>query len=982
MRTRLTIATLLACTLLACSLVTRPNEPVEPTAAPPAPPPSTGSPPHPYFGEQSIEERIVNADIIVRARLSTTTSEVVTGAGEGWSDYHFVALKFHLAVSEYLKGSGASSITALAIQGGFYDTRREAEDARPSIMSNRVSTWDDREGIIFLTEDDPEDNFSAPVQGANDYFLTIGATDSDWYSLKDRHSKLWLPSAGTSGTGDDHEFLLAAPEPGKDTPKITTRELKSRIAAINAEVSAGDGSEAYRNCVSIKYQAEREERHAQSEDRKLGVRAVLDTHSLASGSSAGTVIFESDWFGVYPDTKMQTSLQGGDAALFETVDGPTTPDDWNRDGVLTAGIDEIRYTQSLRPVRPIPAGEYGFTVKDLHPNMIPCNAFIVTEWTVTATAPEGTLHEAFFDPVTDGSAVAADSANGVLKPASFTDSNGATTTIQRIAWEAGSVKMRLSPHTGIANHILDFIALDGSVTLSLNVADATVDAANDTLSWPVASQPWHSGDKLMLRIRELRSPTATPDPAEGVASPVPTVSDTAQSTIMPSKSPYFGPSSLEERILESPVIVRAQFVSASSTVEYGTTSYGARYMPTLEFRFSVLEYLKGRGANDIVAVWDAAPDFDTRQEAEAALPAISAARNTRWDGYEAIVFLQHSVSYLPSTQQADRYHLSLEHSATDDGYSIASRYSKLWLPSEAAVATSSQSSGDQQRFLLDVPPATGGAPTITLGEVKARIAAVTAKLAASDGSEEYMQCVTESYFLERLDRHLRETRPERLYTGTNISPPHVHQISSGLAAGSVVYRLPEGSDIAPYVSVQVWLDSGDEGIFEAATPSQDYRVLTARPLIEGEYSFYFNHEAPSYSLCDGYKIRYEWTVTATAPEGTLHEAFFDPVTDGSAVAADSTHGVLNPAQFTDANGVTTTIHRIAWEPGSVEMKLSPHTGIANHILDFIALDGSVTLSLNVADATVDAATNTLTWPAPSQPWHTGDKLMLRIRDAR
>ena len=117
------------------------------------------------------------------------------------------------------------------------------------------------------------------------------------------------------------------------------------------------------------------------------------------------------------------------------------------------------------------------------------------------------LHELFFDPVTVGNAVAADGANGVLKPASFTDAIGATTTIERIAWEAGSgstgtVKVALSPHTGIAGHAVDFIALDGFVSLSLHVSAATVDAANNTLSWPVASQPWRSGDKLMLRIRE------------------------------------------------------------------------------------------------------------------------------------------------------------------------------------------------------------------------------------------------------------------------------------------------------------------------------------------------------------------------------------------------------------------------------------------------------------------------------------------------
>ena len=538
MRMRLIITMALASALLACSLVTRPDEPVGPTVTPPAPlpstsspptvtppalppstdspptvmppalPPSTGGPPTaalapiPYFGEQSIEERIANADVVVRARLATTTSEVVTTTTEEWSDYYYVGLKFHLAVSEYLKGRGASSITALTIQGGYYDTRREAEDAKPGIADNRVSTWDDREAIIFINSDHPYDAFRTAVQGANDYFLTIGGLYRDRYSLQDRHSKLWLPSAETSETGDDQEFLLAVPESGKDTPTIAIRELKRRIAAVDAEMNAGDGSEAYRNCVSYKYRVERVEQHAQSEGRKLWARAALDTHSLVSGSSAGTVIFESEVLGIYPDTKMLTTLEGRDAYLFETVDGPAAPWDWNRDGVLTDGIDSIRYTQSLRAMRPIPAGEYKFNVKDLEPNLIPCNAFLINEWTVTAVAPDGVLHELFFDPVTIASAVAADTANGVLKPASFTDAIGATTTIERIAWEAGTVSIELSPHTGVAGHAVDFIALDGSVSLSLDVADATVDTANNTQSWPVASQPWRSGDKLMLRIRE------------------------------------------------------------------------------------------------------------------------------------------------------------------------------------------------------------------------------------------------------------------------------------------------------------------------------------------------------------------------------------------------------------------------------------------------------------------------------------------------
>ena len=181
-------------------------------------------------------------------------------------------------------------------------------------------------------------------------------------------------------------------------------------------------------------------------------------------------------------------------------------------------------------------------------------------------------------------------------------------------------------------------------------------------------------------------------------------------------------------------------------------------MALLEFNFSVQEYLKGSGSSNIVAVWAAAPFFDTRQEAENALPAIVASRDTQWDDREAIVFLQQdSQGLLPSTEQTARYYLSWEADPTydpgDDNYSIASRHNKLWLPAAAAIGAPSQSSGDQQSFLLDVPPDTGTASTITLGEMKSRIAGVAAKLNGGDGSREYVECVRLTYESEAMDRY-------------------------------------------------------------------------------------------------------------------------------------------------------------------------------------------------------------------------------------
>ena len=307
---------------------------------------------------------------------------------------------------------------------------------------------------------------------------------------------------------------------------------------------------------------------------------------------------------------------------------------------------------------------------------------------------------------------------------------------------------------------------------------------------------------------ETKTPTGTVAPPVELETPTgetpPEESETSSGTAAPlnvAPVAYDGPASLEERIFASPVIARVRFDSVSSVAESGNTYQGEKYLALLEFSFSVEEYLKGSGADDIVAVWAAAPFFDTREEAEAALPSIVATRDSQWDGHEAIVFLQQDFQeFLPSTQQANRYYLAwgggLPMYAPDDGYSLASRHNKLWLPAAAAGAPS-QPTGDQQRFLMDVLPATGTAPTITLGEIKTKIAGVTAKLNAGDGSEEYTECVRETYYIERRNRHLREKYPDREYTGTNISPPHVHQFDSGLAGDTVVYEIPEGDTITP-----------------------------------------------------------------------------------------------------------------------------------------------------------------------------------------
>ena len=509
--------------LLACGLFTRAADPAaqvaEPHAAPAEGTADQAADPLPAteesekavvvtgdvlavnYGDTLIEEKIFGSDAIVKATMTSHSSEVFADA-EG----NFLStLKFNLDVSEYLKGNGPTSIVALWIDGRFYETRENAQRAQAKTLAERDDQWDDRAAIVFLYEG--ASGFGARLDGqfqlADHFLLAFGHRyfDDDRYSLHSTRNKVWFPAASVTGSTDDgQEFLLDVPPATGTAPTITLGDLKSQIAEVTAEFDGGDGSEAYETCVEETYEIERVIRYFRVEEDTDAYDKSPQDSSLASGQPANTELHQRQNGGAYPDTKAKTWLEGRDADLFTVVQGEPTAVDVDGDGSFTAESDGIEFTETFATARPLPAGEYEIDRKEVWPRYLTCNYVLNNEWTITVEAPEGTLHEAFFDPATDGTAVAADDTNGVLKPASFTGTDGATASVERIEWESGTVKLEVSPHTGLSGHVLDFIELDGTVSLSLNADQATVDAENDTLSWPVASQPWDDGDELMVRI--------------------------------------------------------------------------------------------------------------------------------------------------------------------------------------------------------------------------------------------------------------------------------------------------------------------------------------------------------------------------------------------------------------------------------------------------------------------------------------------------
>ncbi len=498
---------------------------------------------------------------------------------------------------------------------------------------------------------------------------------------------------------------------------------------------------------------------------------------------------------------------------------------------------------------------------------------------------------------------------------------------------------------------------------------------------------------------------APPDDALIVAPP-----DDALVAAPPAHASYGPPQGavgLRERVFESDVIARATLKSASASAELAETldDGTSRYQGLVQFTFEVSEYLKGSGGAELVAVapvymrseviqsildnhasgdpffWANFDDTNPYTSMELALEAAKEWKDnhdTRWDDREAIVMVWEEL--VPgSTDGSKRYKIG----PGVHNYALASRV-RMWLPSatSAVEGGAGGASSGEARFLLEPPQASGASgaasqpETISVSEMKALIAKMEKWRKDGEGVAGHLECIMESFWDEVYENGRLE-RSESTYLRFDYS------LASGLPKHSVVKEThPLGA--------RIWLDGKDKDLFEISIHSNGVTV-TARPLPKGDYTVYHNIQFSNYIPC-GYlphaaRNNNEYFISVTAPTGTLHEAFFDPVTVGAAIGADATNGVLKPTSFTDGNGVAATLQRIAWEApsagsggaGAVTLKLSPHTGLANHVLDFIALDGTVSVSLAVDEATVDAANNTLNWSASSQPWKNGDLLMLRIR---
>ncbi len=473
----------------------------------------------------SLTEQIVRSTTIVRATLQSATAAVVAEPDDG--GYRPVQ-ELRFTTHEYLKGTGPATLLVAVRGGAAFGTEAGARAVADLAIAGRVTTWDARQGVLFLRTAHPtyapvgsEVTDATEAAGALAFTLS-NPNQSSWAYSVDTLSRVWLPARDAPVEGVTPTDFISD---GAKTPPltITLADLRAQIASLAAELKDGEGIAGFEAC--IEYRIIRE-RYRRADPFTPLQRAV----SLNSGSAAGAELYTRD----SPHSLTQYYrywLSGADAALFH-------PEVADTDGQPSNG-----YTHGPRTTRPLPAGEYRLRYNANPEHFFPCR-FVpqdgYTEVTVTVTAPAGTVHEAFFDPAALGRGVVGrDAAHGVLAPAAVgtaggaagaAASSGTSATLRRLTWDAGQLRLDVSGTT-LAGQQLELIRLDGTVGLTLrgDAAIATATAGGHELRWPVCTQPWQPGERLMLRIRAAPAgdPPAAPACPGAPALPTVTVDTTA-----------------------------------------------------------------------------------------------------------------------------------------------------------------------------------------------------------------------------------------------------------------------------------------------------------------------------------------------------------------------------------------------------------------------------------------------------------------------
>ncbi len=452
---------------------------------------------------------------------------------------------------------------------------------------------------------------------------------------------------------------------------------------------------------------------------------------------------------------------------------------------------------------------------------------------------------------------------------------------------------------------------------------------------------------------------------------------------------WYVPPSLDEQIFTSEVIVRATLQSVAAVAEAAEVVGGSGYRPVQELRFRVHEYLKGSGPDTQLVAVRGGETYASETEACAAARTAVWERTTVWDDREGVLFLSAlPAPYAPAGGSAGGAAGASGGQAaaavrfTRSNYPAQSRWdygvetlSRAWLPAREAGGAAGAATQSYMTDGAQTPP-----PVITLAELRAKIAAMAAELAAGEGIEGYTECIGYKISRERYRRAIPWT-PEQFDAS----------LSSETAAGAVIYRDVITDRDEQYFNY--WLSGPDKDQFQAVIVDEDtdssngyeHRMITARPLPAGVYRVKYNSQAYVRFPCNFFPedAYIDMTVRVSAPQGTVYEAFFDAVELDDGVGADGSAGVL---QAGSVRLVTMDVVRLMWDEAAGEVRMQKTAGgwqTPEH-LQVLGTDGTVKLALALAaaeTAATDEGGCELRWDVDDAPWEAGERLLLRLGSA-
>ena len=293
------------------------------------------------------------------------------------------AAKFTFRVSEYLKGSGGSTVTAYRVFGAPFDTTEEATAKAVAMLAERDTQWDQREAIVMLGT--PHSDYApSTIVGTNIYLLVWGDgydLHDYYYSLHSKRARAWLPARYTPpdtspgrGVAPEPSFLRSVPggnatstpatigerNPGSTyestTDNISLSDLKAKITTLMVEYNGGDGSAEYKECVRDKY---RHKRHVRNWPTDEGHPYTPWKHPTDVGSGLPSAILsylegiDYEYTPPAPGTEYEPpvpaayTFTGPNGGLFE-IATTYTLGDYKNDGTIDRAYLKLNMQSTVR----------------------------------------------------------------------------------------------------------------------------------------------------------------------------------------------------------------------------------------------------------------------------------------------------------------------------------------------------------------------------------------------------------------------------------------------------------------------------------------------------------------------------------------------------------------------------------------------------------------------------------------------------------